>query len=282
MPLSAPKAASSLNVRTRIAPTPTGYLHEGNAFNAVLTWVRARSLFGSVLLRIDDADFDKMHGPFVDDIFETLRWLQIDWDEGPVNAQELSQAWSQRLRYDRYHSVIEQLRNEGQLFACDCSRKHVRSVTADGQYPGTCHGKGLSLDTPNVAWRLNAPDAAIAHPVVRQRNGAPAYMLVSIVDDLDYGITHIVRGDDLRPTTDTQRYISQRLADLAPYQKIAVEHHPLITDSSGGKLSKSQGSTDLRQWRAEGKRPASIIHRVAAYVGVQGTTPQELVAALRR
>lgn len=264
---------------TRIAPTPSGYLHRGNAFNFVLTWVLARRAGGSVRLRIDDADQDKVHAPFVEDIFRSLEWLGLDWDIGPTGPDDFAATWSQRYRYDRYFEVIEDLMQAEHLFACTCTRKDIRKASADLTYPGTCVGKGLPFDAPETAWRLHAADAAVPFPIVKQKNDAPAYMLVSVVDDVDHGITHIVRGADLRAATETQRDVARTVPGLAPFLAIKIQHHTLIRDAAGEKLSKSQRSTDLRALRDAGRGPEEVYALVGAHLGLQGAvTLADLIA----
>ena len=257
-------------VHTRIAPTPSGYLHEGTAFNFVLTWVRARRWGGTVRLRIDDAGQQTVQSEFVDDIFHTLDWLGLDWDYGPTSPDSLAREYSQQLRYDRYHAVIQQLVEAQQVFACSCTRRDVQQ--AGGQYPGTCAARSLagSIDCTSAdhALRLRLENVPIPFPVVRGKNGAPAYMIVSVVDDVDHGITHIVRGSDLLPVTATQRALSALVPELQGFADISVEHHPLIVDATGEKLSKSHGSTDLRSWRQAGRGPEAILQRVATYLEV--------------
>ena len=253
-------------VHTRIAPTPSGYLHEGTAFNFVLTWVRARRWGGTVRLRIDDADQQMVQSEFVDDIFHTLDWLGLDWDHGPTSPDSLAREYSQQLRHDRNHAVIQQLVAAQQVFACSCTRRDVQQ--AGGQYPGTCAARSLDCRSADHALRLRLGDVPIPYPVVRGKNGAPAYMIVSVVDDVDHGITHIVRGSDLLPVTATQRALSALVPELQGFTDISVEHHPLIVDATGEKLSKSHGSTDLRSWRQAGRGPEAILQRVATYLEV--------------
>ena len=272
------RTMSSKTFHTRIAPTPSGYLHLGNAFNFVLTWVLARRAGGSVRLRIDDADQDKVHLPFLEDIFRSLEWLGLDWDVGPAGVGDFQAEWSQRLRYDRYFEVIKELRAADHLFACTCTRREIRDVSPDLTYPGTCVGRGLRFDAPDTSWRLTAPDASVAYPIIKQKNGAPAYMVVSVVDDVDHGITHIIRGEDLRPTSETQQFLANLLPGLAPFRRVQIQHHALVTDEAGSKLSKSQGSTDLREIRDSGRGPEEVYRLVAHHLGLDGAlTLRELI-----
>ncbi len=257
---------STAPFHTRLAPTPSGFLHLGNAFNFILTWKLARMAGGSVRLRIDDADQEKVHAPFVEDIFRSLEWLGVDWDVGPTGPDDFHANWSQRLRYDRYRSVIDDLRTAGELFACMCTRKEIRDASPDLTYPGTCVGKGLPFGAPDIAWRLHAADAAVPFPIIKQKNNAPAYMLVSVVDDVDHGITHIVRGADLLSATRTQGVLANRSAWLAPFNRIVVHHHPLLLDEAGEKLAKSAGSTTLASMRERGEDAQRIHSMVERYL----------------
>jgi glutamyl-tRNA synthetase len=247
-------------MRTRIAPTPSGFLHRGNAVNFLLTWQLAQQHGGSVLLRIDDLDPQMSQPVFLDDIFTTLSWLDIACDEGPRTAGELHDVWSQRHRLPLYHPALDELRRQGRVFACSCTRKHVLERSPHGLYPGTCRTAGIDLDAPNVAWRL-ADDSVtdLPYPVVRQKTGLPSYQIASLVDDTHFGITHIVRGRDLHPSTLVQRRIASILAPNHPFLSVVVYHHPLITDDRGTKLSKSQGAMGVREMIAAGQPPEALI-----------------------
>lgn len=266
VPRAAKQAPSHPQYNTRIAPTPSGYLHEGTAFNFVLTWVRARRWGGTVRLRIDDADQHMVRPEFVDDIFRTLEWLGLDWDRGPTSADSLLREYSQQLRYDRYNAILQQLINRNQVFACSCTRRDVQ--LAGGQYPGTCRSRNLDPSASANALRAIIHDGPIPFPVVRSKHRVPAYMLVSVVDDVDHDITHIVRGEDLLPVSATQGLLSQLVPELHGFGRVEVEHHPLILDATGAKLSKSQGSSDVRGWRQSGRGPEAILQRVATYLAL--------------
>ena len=125
-------------VRSRIAPTPSGFLHAGNAMNFILTWAITRASGGRLLLRIDDLDKGRYRREYVEDIFAGLEWLGLDYDEGPRSVQELEERWSQHHRLNRYQLLLDQLRADKRLFACICSRKEIRERSKDGRFPGTC------------------------------------------------------------------------------------------------------------------------------------------------
>ncbi len=266
-------------MHTRIAPTPSGYLHAGNGAAFVLAWKLARKAGGKLLLRIDDLDMERVRPAYVEDIFGTLRWLGVDWDEGPRNAEELKNSWSQHLRMARYRELVEQLREDGHLYACTCSRKDVQDRTGSGDYDGHCRTLGLPFDHPDCSWRLKLPrtgkaawrtwpdgklhEAALdmSDPVIRQRNGRPAYQVASLADDITFGIDTIVRGADLLDSTAIQMHLAGLLG-LDAFSKALFLHHPLVLDTSGAKRSKSHGADSLLAARTAREDPMEI-HRLA-------------------
>ena len=258
--LLAGTAGLPLAPRMRLAPTPSGLLHLGNAAAFLLTARLAYTLKGTLQLRIDDLDLERTRPEYVDDIFLVLQWLGIVPDKGPRTAEELASTWSQHLRLPRYHELIETLRDQGRLYACTCSRAQVRSLRADGVYPGTCRNALIPFDAPDVVWRYALPDNAVVRfqewpgrqrsvdlttdmgdPVLLQRNGRPAYQIASLADDVDQRIDLIVRGEDLLPSTALQLHLAEVL-HLNSFLSTVFIHHPLIADADGGKLSKSQGA----------------------------------------
>lgn len=254
-------------LRTRIAPTPSGFLHAGNAINFLLTDEVARSLGASIRLRIDDLDADRLRPAFVEDVFESLRWLGIAWQEGPVDAKDHERRFSQHARVSRYLEQIDLLKEQGDLYACTCSRTELRRGAC------ACRNGNVRFNDPQAAWRIRLPSdaevrvvdlfgrerwlrlaALMPDPVLRQRvelGARPAYQIASLVDDVDHGTTHIVRGEDLLPSTACQLYLAERLG-LEAFTSVVFLHHPLITDAAGAKLSKSAGANSLKSMRAQG------------------------------
>ena len=265
------------NYRTRIAPTPSGYLHLGNLVNALYAWAKARMLGGEVMLRIDDVDVVRLREEYVTNIFDTFEWLGIDWDIGPTCPSEYYQTWSQQHRVKRYNEVLYDLRENGKLFACTCTRSQIRTANATMRYPGTCEHAEHDFDAGDVSWRLRTPSTLeLPYVVVRQKEGNPAYNLASVVDDVDFGITHIVRGSDLQPASEVQQHLAQSTPALAPFTKIIIEHHPLLVDEDGNKLSKSGGGVDAKpivQSAATHDRAFSI---AAAMLGIDVTALKTL------
>lgn len=260
-------ANTSLTLRSRLAPTPSGYLHLGNAFNFVFTWLLMRSQGGRLRLRIDDLDRARTREAYLTDIFRSLDWLGLDWDEGPSSPEDHRRSHSQQLRLDRYQAALDQLAEQKTIFACRCSRREVQARSQDGQYPGTCRELNLPLDAPQHAWRLRTPQPcpviwhdgwlgpqeldlsqAMRDPVLRKKDGLAAYQLASVIDDLDHGVSHVVRGADLLPSSAAQRYLAAQ-GGRDDFLSIHLLHHPLLMDSQGQKLSKSAGARSLMHLR---------------------------------
>ena len=273
-------------LRTRLAPTPSGLLHPGNGLAFVMAWAIARARKGQILLRIDDLDKARTRKAYVEDIFRTLDWLGLDYDEGPAGVDDFFANWSQHTRLGQYETVLQTLKKEGQLFACTCSRKQIRKVSPSGRYPGTCRAKNRDFAAPQTAWRVRAPEegasvllnrwreggqyvllSEIDAFVVRQKNGSPAYQLASLVDDNFFGINFIVRGADLWASTLSQLYLA-RLVQAEHFSNSIFWHHPLLTGDDGEKLSKSKGAGSLKAWREAGKSPGPILAWASSYLGL--------------
>lgn len=277
----------SEGIRSRIAPTPSGLLHIGNGINFIITWALTRAAGGQLLLRIDDLDKARYRREYVEDIFTTLKWLGIDYDEGPTSVVDFEENWSQHHRLDRYFNLLTELKAEGYLFACTCSRKDIRDQSADGQYPGTCLNRNIPFDQEGVAWRIKAPNSTSSieiinwHKgvskeslneldafVVRQKNGLPSYQIASLADDEYFGINLIVRGEDLWTSSLSQQYLAQ-LLHLPDFPDSHFLHHTLIRDGDGReKLSKSKGANALQSWREQGQSPAILYQMAAPILGL--------------
>lgn len=252
--------------KTRIAPTPSGYLHLGNMFSFSLTAALARREGASILLRIDDLDRERVSREYVEDIFETLKFLKIPWDEGPRDFGDFEREWSQVCRLEMYREALQRLRDEGMLYACDCSRSKIIREREDGVYTGFCRDRGLSLDAEGCSWRVKTEGCEMRDFVVRKKDGYPAYQLVSVVDDLYFGVDLVVRGEDLRASTEAQRWLAGALG-MSAFERIRFQHHPLLMGSDGGKLSKSAGATSVRYLRAEGWTREQVFSLIAEMAG---------------
>jgi len=266
--------------KTRIAPTPSGFLHEGNAFAFLLTTELAKTHGASVLLRIDDLDNDRKRPEYVADIFDTLRWLGISWDEGPRNPEELETEWSQHHRLSLYEAALTSLREKGLLYACGCSRKQLSELKSPAAETHTCRSGQLSLDTPDTAWRIRIPATAtvcfkdinggvvalqpaslLPDPVVRRKDGIPAYQVASVCDDVHFGIDLIIRGEDLLASTGVQLFIAQQLG-FDGFLNATFHHHPLLLDEKGEKWSKSAGTHVESHLRRDDVTRQGILDRV--------------------
>ncbi len=262
--------------KTRLAPTPSGFLHLGNVLSFVITAGLAKKSNAKTLLRIDDADRERTNKLYVQDIFDTLGFLGIPWHEGPRNLHEYEHEYSQVHRMHLYNIALQQLRDAGCLFACQCTRTQVVVNRDESVYPGTCRDKNIPLDAPNVSWRLRTDNSkmlavktwpgevvnatlppTMTDYIVRKKDGFPAYQLTSVIDDAYFGVDLVVRGQDLWGSTLAQLY----LASLLPgntFGNSTFYHHPLLTGADGNKLSKSAGDTSVQFLRKEGKRPEDI------------------------
>ncbi|HLP94511.1 MAG TPA: glutamate--tRNA ligase family protein [Saprospiraceae bacterium] len=255
----------------RMAPTPSGYLHMGNAFNFALNWLAARGRGGTLLLRIDDLDADRKRPEYVQDIWDTLAWLELDYDREPVFQSDHS-------RLPLYHDALRRLREKELLFACRKSRKELEPY--GGRYPEVFRQQGLDLDEPDVAWRVKTPPGfPIPDFVVRRRDGIPAYQIASLADDLDLGITHLIRGADLEASSMAQQYLASCLGEQA-FSRIQFLHHPLLLDEDGGKLSKSAGSASLRHLRESQFSPQDLFAKLGVWLQVEANSAASLLQAL--
>jgi len=271
--------------RTRIAPTPSGFLHLGNVLSFVKTVELGKRSGAKVLLRIDDMDRERVEKGYVQDIFDTLNFLELPWDEGPRNVEEFEREWSQIHRMGLYREALNVLREGGNLFACNCSRAHVLRDSVDGIYPGTCREKGISLDADNVSWRLRTEEEEIGVRdwkggvvkvgmpgsmkdfVVRKRDGFPAYQLTSVVDDLYFGVDLVVRGEDLWASTIAQHFLAEKLGKGKEFGAIGFYHHPLLMAEGERKLSKSAGDTSVQYLRKQGLKKKDVYTMIAKMMG---------------
>ena len=268
---------------TRFAPTPSGFLHEGNAVNALLVAWLAHQVHAQVALRIDDLDAARLRPAYVEDIFDTLRWLDITWQIGPTDAEDLVALHGSHRRIDRYRDVLASARAAGlHVYACRCSRRMLAGL-ATGGCPSGCRDADLAHVAGETVLRAHVPEGArvavdgedvdIARTagdvVLWRRDDLPAYHLASIVDDHDLGVTHIVRGVDLRESTALQRFLAPFLAasDIA---EATYVHHALVTGPDGQKLSKSQleRGAPLPHTEAERERIHDLATAIGAGVGI--------------
>lgn len=279
----------------RLAPTPSGFLHQGNAFNFLLNWLYARQLGAKVLLRIDDLDAMRSREVYLEDIFETLHWLGLDWDVGPKNVKDFQQHWSQELRLPNYKQPLVYLVQNNMLFACDCTRKNLRNAGFTRAYPNICLEKQLPISEA-LPWRVRVQTGTIINVqdikfgvyeldlyhemgsfIIKTRDGIPAYQLASLIDDVQFGVTHVIRGSDLLASTAAQVYLAGIL-QLNYFKNMIWYHHPLIVDEAGHKLSKSAGSLSLQYLRAQHYPLEELFYEFAKWLNI--TPPPNIKKAV--
>lgn len=273
---------------TRFAPSPTGPLHLGHAYSAILAHDMARAAGGRFLLRMEDTDLERARPEWEAAILDDLRWLGIGWD-GPVHRQS--------DHIGAYNARLDTLAGRGLLYPCSCTRSDIRAALAAPQegvdhslYPGTCRGRPMASRRPADALRLDLGaalaalagadlsftetgpshagrhrlDPALLHATIgdvvlgRKGDGIVAYFLASAFDDADQGITHVIRGEDLFAFTPIQ-VVLQHLFGLPTPR---YHHHPLIRDEAGKRLAKRDDARAIAKFRAEGATPADIRRRV--------------------
>lgn len=274
-----------MSIVTRFAPSPTGWLHLGHAYSALVAWRRAREAGGRFLLRLEDIDPARCQADYAAGIMEDLRWLGLEWD-GPVRVQ------SEHLA--EYRAVLDELLARGLVYPCFCSRAGIareaaRSAGAphveDGgvRYPGTCRRMGpaeraarlaageahtLRLDVGRAMGETAGPllyteeragevvcrPERFGDPILGRRDAPASYHLCVTHDDAAQGVTLVTRGDDLKPATDLHRLLQAVMGWPAP----VYAHHRMLTDAAGRRLSKRDAALSLRELRAAGRSPAEV------------------------
>ncbi|MDB5086084.1 MAG: hypothetical protein JWR09_78 [Mucilaginibacter sp.] len=266
--------------KTRIAPTPSGYLHVGNVLSFAVTALLARKSGAKTLLRIDDLDQARINKLYLHDIFDTLNFLEIPWDEGPNNLKEFEDDYSQLHRMPVYKEALKQLADEALVFACSCSRSQLNLGEC------SCLENKIPLSAQNTCWRLltdgnieiqvknyngniiKAPLPDEMHNfVVKKKDGFPAYQLTSVIDDLFFGVDLVVRGEDLWPSTLAQHLLASASGKNS-FADVTFYHHPLLMEA-GKKISKSAGAVSIRYWRESGKKPTDIYTMIAGMLGIK-------------
>lgn len=293
-------------VVSRLAPTPSGFLHLGNAINFTLTWLLTRRAGGILHLRIDDLDRARFRPAYLDNIFRTLDWLGLDYDHGPTGPDDFERHFSQHHFLAQYEIVLQAARaaHPGAFYACACSRSALaRHPLPGGRYPGTCSARGLPLETPGTAWRARVPAATqvlvpdlasgtlpvapaelLGDFVVRKKDGAAAYQVASVVDDVRLGVTLVVRGLDLLPSTAGQLWLAGYLPGQERFRATQFLHHGLVLDETGQKLSKSTQAGGQRGIVEEANSPRVVYQAVAQLLGLPpeaGESGEGLLVAVR-
>lgn len=269
-----------MTVRVRIAPSPTGYVHVGNVRSALFNWLFARHHGGTFILRIDDTDVARSEQEYEDDIKDGFRWLGLDWDEG-VDAGGPHGTYRQSDRFDHYREIARDLVDRGVAYHDPRSTEELEEMRkraqAEKRHPNF-YIRRPEVESDAGPVRFSVPqDAAVEfHDLVRgdmrfgadavddfvilRSDGVPTYHLASVVDDLDYEITHVARGEDLLPSTPKHILLARAIGtgDVPTYA-----HLPLLFGPDGKKLSKRHGDTSLKAYREGGYLPDAMLNFMA-------------------
>lgn len=297
--------------RGRLAPSPTGYLHLGHARTFWVAWRRARAAHGTLVFRNEDLDHQRCKPEFVRAMYDDLRWLGLDWDEGPDIGGAFA-PYAQSERRGLYLDAWRKLRDAGLIYPCNCSRKDLeRALSAPHEdalqagndefpYPGSCRSRISSArdytSPAGVSWRFKVPDGAtisfddgnfgtqtfvagrdFSDFLLWRRDDIPAYQLAVVVDDAAMQMTEIVRGADLLKSTARQLLLMSAMGHATP----AYFHCPLMRDEKNTRLAKRHDALSLRKMREQGMKPEKLLEQFAGEIdgfkglpGHQGLQPR--------
>lgn len=259
-----------MTIRTRFAPSPTGYLHVGGARTALFSWLYARKHGGKFILRIEDTDLERSSQESVNAILEGMTWLGLEYDEGP---------FYQTHRFDRYKEVIQQLLDQGDAYYCYCTRDDLETLREQQmankekpRYNGKCRelagGEGervVRFRNPDhgdvviddlVKGRIVVANKELDDLIIARSDGTPTYNLTVVVDDMDMGVSHVIRGDDHVNNTPRQINILKALGASLP----VYAHVPMILGADGARLSKRHGAVSVMQYRNDGYLPEALLN----------------------
>lgn len=260
-----------MTIKTRFAPSPTGYLHVGGARTALFSWLYARKHGGKFVLRIEDTDLERSTQDSVNAILEGMTWLGLEYDEGP---------FYQTHRFQRYNEVIGRLLDKGLAYRCDCSKERLEGLREQQmaskkkpRYDGRCRDRAVSPDVPHVIRFRNPLDGVVVLEdlirgrvvvdntelddlVIRRSDGSPTYNLSVFVDDHDMGITHVIRGDD--HINNTPRQIN--MLHALDWEVPRYGHVPMILGHDGARLSKRHGAVSVMQYLQDGFLPEALLN----------------------
>lgn len=261
-----------MTVRTRFAPSPTGFLHVGGVRTALFSWLYAKRHQGTFVLRIEDTDRERSTQESVQAILDGMNWLGLDWDEGPFYQTE---------RYERYNQVAQQFLDEGKAYRCECSKERLE-VLREAQlaskekprYDGHCRDKNLPATDKPFVIRFRNPDQGVVsfHDevygeihidnnelddlILVRSDGHPTYNFAVVIDDLDMRITHVIRGDDHINNTPRQINLFKALNASIP----TFAHLPMILGDDGKRLSKRHGAVSVLQFKELGVLPHALLN----------------------
>ncbi len=258
-------------IRTRFAPSPTGFLHVGGARTALYSYLVARQNAGHFILRIEDTDLERSTPESVQAILDGLSWLELNYQEGP---------FYQTARFQRYYDVAEELLKSGQAYRCHCTKERLETLRNNQmtsglkpRYDGHCRALSLSADeahvirfknpeTGTVGWQdlvkgeISFANTELDDLILIRTDKAPTYNFTVVVDDYDMDITHVIRGDDHINNTPRQINILKALGKSLPY----YAHVPMILGEDGKRLSKRHGAESVIQFREEGYLPEALLN----------------------
>ncbi len=261
-----------MTVRTRFAPSPTGVLHLGSVRTALFCWLYAKHCGGEYVLRIEDTDLERSTPENVDAILDGMAWLGIESDEKPV---------FQTKRFDRYSDVVDEWLNDGKAYQCFCTKEELDELRA-GQmergektrYDGRCRDRTAPREGVSPVVRFKNPldgnievqdqvrgivvfsNTELDDLIIMRSDGTPTYNFTVIIDDVDMGITHVIRGDDHLNNTPKQMNMLSALGATPP----VYAHLPMILGPDGAKLSKRHGAVDIRDYREQGFLPEAMLN----------------------
>ncbi|WP_336755700.1 glutamate--tRNA ligase [Pantoea sp. USHLN298] len=262
-----------MKIKTRFAPSPTGYLHVGGARTALYSWLFARHNQGEFVLRIEDTDLERSTPEAIEAIMDGMNWLSLDWNEGP---------YYQTKRFDRYNAVIDEMLAAGTAYKCYCSKERLEALReqqmADGEkprYDGRCRDshEHHAADEPCVVRFRNPQEGSVIFDdqirgpiefsnqelddlIIRRTDGSPTYNFCVVVDDWDMGITHVIRGEDHINNTPRQINILKAIGAQVP----VYAHVSMILGDDGKKLSKRHGAVGVMQYRDDGYLPEALLN----------------------
>ena len=284
-----------MTVVTRFAPSPTGMLHLGGVRTALYSWLYARRMQGKFILRVEDTDRERSTEEAVRVILDGMTWLGLTADEGP---------YYQTQRFDRYRAVIAQMLAAGQAYHCYCTKEELDAVRAEQtarkekpRYPGTCRNgraprpgvqpvvrfrnptEGAVVVKDLVHGTVTFQNAELDDLIIARSDGTPTYNFCVVVDDMDMGVTHVIRGDDHLNNTPRQMNMLLALGATLP----TYAHVPMILGPDGAKLSKRHGAVSVLQYEEEGYLPDALLNYLVRLGWAHGDqevfTRAEMIAA---
>ncbi|MCX8956701.1 glutamate--tRNA ligase [Erwinia psidii] len=284
-----------MKIKTRFAPSPTGYLHVGGARTALYSWLFARNHGGEFVLRIEDTDLERSTQQAIDAIMDGMNWLSLDWDEGP---------YYQTKRFDRYNAVIDEMLQAGTAYKCYCSKERLETLRESQmannekpRYDGRCRdGHHHHADDQPYVVRFRNPqegsvifDDQIRGPIefsnqelddliIRRTDGAPTYNFCVVIDDWDMQITHVIRGEDHINNTPRQINILKAIGAQVP----VYAHVSMILGDDGKKLSKRHGAVGVMQYRDDGYLPEALLNYLVRLGWSHGDQEIFSIAAMKK